>query len=788
MAINFPNSPATNDTFISPTGLQYIFDGSKWSSFKPTEAIVGTFNANSAISLSAGGTDQSITLTPSGTGVVTTPASVGIGTTTPSTKVEIAASTALAAVFSATISGTTMTVSTLTSGTIAVGQYLNSFNARIRITALGTGTGGAGTYTLDSDATGAVVTGSYNPIPNTVRILNSNTTHSRGVPYGVIEFGGAVTSQGPRGFIQTLAGVSTSSETWMLLGTGIGNNATPPRTVAQLNTSTATFPGGLSLGEPNLSPLNLAISPATLFFNGRSLTSYAADAQLSRMRFNTRWLDGGTNDTNAIYGEIGYKVDSSVTSLQLPSNFYIQTRNATGTLAERFRIDKDGNVGIGTTTPAVKLQVAGAVRLGNLFGLSWNDGTTYITADTTAPSMTLAAGGTGAIYIGAGGNVGIGDLPSARFDVKGADGASVYMRTTGGTQTGAQINLKDLYSAGIPVYGFYANYLTGIGNPASNTLTVITQGAEAIRVDSAGNVGIGATTVPAQLTVAGAGQTVSALTDAGVKTGSIQIHSTTNTAGSGGALIFSALSAAVGGTTNQWAIKMLSTDATGRGIGNLVISGRTTTSDNALTERVRITPTGFMGVGNNAPTRALDVAGPSATLGITNTTAGTGGTMSIDAPSNNMAQIDVAGATYLRINTNGTERTRIDSTGNMYVESGNFWQYTPNPTVLAAGANAITAAGLQGQIFTVAAAVTTAVTFTLPLATALDTLFAQVPTTNIGFDFYIINAGVTSAAVTVAVNTGITLGAGSLTVAIGTSAQFRLRRTAANTYLLYRMG
>ena len=195
-----------------------------------------------------------------------------------------------------------------------------------------------------------------------------------------------------------------------------------------------------------------------------------------------------------------------------------------------------------------------------------------------------------------------------------------------------------------------------------------------------------------------------------------------------------------------------------------------------------------MGVGNNAPTRALDVAGPSATFGITNTTAGTGGTMSIDAPSNSMAQIDVAGATYLRINTNGTERTRIDSTGNMYVESGNFWQYTPNPTALAAGANAITAAGLQGQIFTVAAAVTTAVTFTLPLATALDTLFAQVPTTNIGFDFYIINAGVTSAAVTVAVNTGITLGAGSLTVAIGTSAKFRLRRTAANTYLLYRMG
>lgn len=89
MAINFPSSPATNDTFTGPTGLEYIFDGVKWRSFKPSEPVVGTFNANSAISLSAGGTNQNITLTPSGTGVVTTPASVGIGTTTPSSLLTI---------------------------------------------------------------------------------------------------------------------------------------------------------------------------------------------------------------------------------------------------------------------------------------------------------------------------------------------------------------------------------------------------------------------------------------------------------------------------------------------------------------------------------------------------------------------------------------------------------------------------------------------------------------------------------------------------------------------------
>jgi hypothetical protein len=82
MAINFPSSPATNDTFTGPTGLEYIFDGVKWRSFKPTEPVVGTFNANSAISLSAGGTNQNIVLTPSGTGIVTVPTGIGVGTTT----------------------------------------------------------------------------------------------------------------------------------------------------------------------------------------------------------------------------------------------------------------------------------------------------------------------------------------------------------------------------------------------------------------------------------------------------------------------------------------------------------------------------------------------------------------------------------------------------------------------------------------------------------------------------------------------------------------------------------
>lgn len=141
-----------------------------------------------------------------------------------------------------------------------------------------------------------------------------------------------------------------------------------------------------------------------------------------------------------------------------------------------------------------------------------------------------------------------------------------------------------------------------------------------------------------------------------------------------------------------------------------------------------------------------------------------------------------------------TEAGRIDSIGNTYIATGNLWKYTPTPTALLAGANAVTPAQLQGELFTVGAvggniAVTTAVTMTLPLGSALDTTFVGAPGVNIGFDFYVANYGTSAGIVTVAVSTGVSNGgaATDLTIAIATKAQFRLRRTAASTYILYRV-
>jgi hypothetical protein len=107
----------------------------------------------------------------------------------------------------------------------------------------------------------------------------------------------------------------------------------------------------------------------------------------------------------------------------------------------------------------------------------------------------------------------------------------------------------------------------------------------------------------------------------------------------------------------------------------------------------------------------------------------------------------------------------------------------PTPTALTASAT-LTTAQIQTQIIQVTSA--TAVTLTMPTGTVIDGAIVPVIPLNSAIDFSIINTGSSSGAVTVAVATGVT-NIGGLSVAINDSGIFRLRRTALNTYILYRL-
>lgn len=99
----------------------------------------------------------------------------------------------------------------------------------------------------------------------------------------------------------------------------------------------------------------------------------------------------------------------------------------------------------------------------------------------------------------------------------------------------------------------------------------------------------------------------------------------------------------------------------------------------------------------------------------------------------------------------------------------------------------MTAAQIMNGIITSTTAA--AVSATLPLGSALETdLVAAYPTLADldSFQFSVINTGGTNA-FTIVTNTGWTL-VGNMVVALSSSGRFLARRTAANTYVLYRIG
>jgi hypothetical protein len=116
----------------------------------------------------------------------------------------------------------------------------------------------------------------------------------------------------------------------------------------------------------------------------------------------------------------------------------------------------------------------------------------------------------------------------------------------------------------------------------------------------------------------------------------------------------------------------------------------------------------------------------------------------------------------------------------------NAFETQPTPTAIsAAGSTTLTVEQLLTRIITVTQ--TAAVTLVLPTGTLTDAgvLGGQLLVGQ-AFDWNVINLGSSSGAVTMSGGTGNTY-VGSTSVPIATSATFRTRKTAANTFVTYRI-
>ena len=155
---------------------------------------------------------------------ITSAGNVGIGTSSPQTELEISGNNTTTSSVAASISGTTMTVTAVNSGSLAVNDRIHGIGVEWNtyITALGTGTGGTGTYTVNNTQTVSSTTLYGSPAGNNIlRITNTDTSEQFGQTTGGIEFFGSDSSTpgaGVKGYI-ALVGEDTSPDYSMLFGT-----------------------------------------------------------------------------------------------------------------------------------------------------------------------------------------------------------------------------------------------------------------------------------------------------------------------------------------------------------------------------------------------------------------------------------------------------------------------------------------------------------------------------------------------------------------------------------------
>ena len=345
--------------------------------------------------------------------------------------------------------------------------------------------------------------------------------------------------------------------------------------------------------------------------------------------------------------------DTNTASVNAAANLVLASNGTT----ERMRITSAGDVGVGIASPTAKFHVStgtspNATQL--LIGFSGTSANYY---DANA-NIFRNGSFVESMRITSTGDVGIGTTtPLGKLDARGAmkigssgsgafpAGTLLYLDdfVSGGTARNITWNLvtTNTDSAQISALREGASYATSLIFKTANSADAFS--TERMRINSSGDLGIGIASPGSRLDVAGA----------------LMVNGTLST-----------------GQTNKAAFQYGSNETSIRSYGATANSGFITFrtgGGGSDTERMRITPTGLVGIGATPSASRLEVNGS-----ISNT-VGSGGTLTLyetDATRANQlvtaadasgsylnATFSTGGSAVLRLQTAGAERLRVKSTG-----------------------------------------------------------------------------------------------------------------------------
>jgi hypothetical protein len=358
------------------------------------------------------------------------------------------------------------------------------------------------------------------------------------------------------------------------------------------------------------------------------------------------------------------------------------------TYTSRMAIMRGGNVGIGTTSPGYKLEVTGTGFFSS--NLTAN-GVTIGASDVRSSSNILTLGGTSErIRIDTNGNVGIGtSSPRVLLDLAKANNVgqvlligetSTNVRTGFGLDSstaGMRIFCPNLSSQAIDMGGIS----TSDGSTWTRNHSFGVAGKNSWLNEQGGNVGIGTSSPTATLTVIATNNTGSRIQ---LGTATTSTYMDANKVNDFVVLTapFGASPASVSNGGAKWGIKMNgsidSINIKGKSACVYAVSEENSAGYNRMVglalhtsgfdldnaERVRINSSGNVGIGTTSPDCPLQVFSTAATLARFTRDLATDVGFSIGADSNGTV-FSTAGAHAYLFYTNGTEKIRINSDGNV---------------------------------------------------------------------------------------------------------------------------